>query len=148
MNIPNPLTPELQQRTNGIGRILALVGGVIMIAAPFLPWAYGRSALDNMTVLGYPSPMQFLFLVLAVLVVGLLLGSHFYPRLKSKRRVGWVRGAKSAATGALIYIVFIGWWWGAIWLAVAWALGAAIITLPISVIMIDRSPAMVSLQRN
>jgi hypothetical protein len=48
----------------------------------------------------------------------------------------------------LIYIVFIGWWWGAIWLAVAWALGAAIITLPISVIMIDRSPAMVSLQRN
>jgi branched-chain amino acid transport system permease protein len=107
MNIPNPLTPELQQRTKGIGRILALVGGVIMIAAPFLPWAYGRSALDNMTVLGYPSPMQFLFLVLAVLVVGLLLGSHFYPRLKSKRRVGWVRGAKSAATGALIYIVFI-----------------------------------------
>ena len=48
----------------------------------------------------------------------------------------------------LVYIVFIGWWWGAIWLTVAWALGAAIITLPISVIMIDRSPAMVSLQRN
>ena len=32
MRIPNPLTPELQQRTNGIGRILALVGGAIMIA--------------------------------------------------------------------------------------------------------------------
>jgi hypothetical protein len=48
----------------------------------------------------------------------------------------------------LIYIVLIGWWWGAIWLSIAWALGVLIVTLPISIIMIDRSPAMVSLQRN
>ena len=107
MKIPNPLTPELQQRTTGTGRILALVGGVIMIAAPFLPWAYGRSALDNMTVLGYPSPMQFLFLVLGLLVVGFLVGSHLYLKRRRKRRVGWVRGAKSAATGGLIYIALI-----------------------------------------
>ena len=54
-----------------------------------------------MTVLGYPSPMQFLSMVLGILIVGLLLGSHFYLKKKRKRRVGWVRGAKSAATGAL-----------------------------------------------
>ena len=48
----------------------------------------------------------------------------------------------------LVYIVLIGWWWGAIWLAIAWALGLLIVTLPISILMIDRSPAMVSLQRN
>ena len=107
MRIPNPLTPELQERTNGIGRILALVGGAIVIVAPFLPWAYGRDALDNMTVLGYPSPMQILSMVLGILVVGLLLGSQFYPKKKRKRRIGWVRGAKSAATGALVYIVLI-----------------------------------------
>jgi branched-chain amino acid transport system permease protein len=94
MKIPNPITPELQQRTTGTGRILALIGGAVMIAAPFLPWAYGRSALDNMTVLGYPSPLQFF-------------GSRLYHRQKRKRRVGWVRAAKSAATGGLVYILLI-----------------------------------------
>ena len=107
MKIPNPLTAELQQRTQHSGYLLGLVGGAIIIAAPFLPWAYGRSALDNMTVLGYPSPMQFLSLVLGVLVVGLLLGRTFYAKKKRRRRVGWVRGAKSAATGALIYLLLI-----------------------------------------
>jgi uncharacterized membrane protein YccF (DUF307 family) len=48
----------------------------------------------------------------------------------------------------LVYIVFVGWWWGAIWLAIAWVLGLLIVTLPISILMIDRSPAMVSLQRH
>ena len=107
MRIPDLVTPELQERTNGVGRILALAGGAIVILAPFLPWAYGQSALDNMTVLGYPSPMQFLSMVLGILVVGLLVGSHFQPKKKRKRRIGWVRGAKSAATGALVYIVLI-----------------------------------------
>ncbi len=106
MRMPEIITAELQQRTNGLGRIMALAGGVIVIIAPFLPWSYGQSALDNMTVLGYPSPIQFLSMVLGILIVGLLLGSHFYPK-KRKWRVGWVRGAKSAATGALIYIVLI-----------------------------------------
>jgi branched-chain amino acid transport system permease protein len=107
MRIPDIVTPELQQRTNGLGRIVALVGGVIVILAPFLPWSYGRSALDNMTVLGYPSPLQVLSLVLGVLVVGLLVGSQLWARKKRRWRVGWVRGAKSAATGALIYVVLI-----------------------------------------
>jgi len=107
MKIPNPITPELQQRTTGTGRILALIGGAVMIAAPFLPWAYGRSALDNMTVLGYPSPLQFFFLVLGLLVVGFLVGSRLYHRQKRKRRIGWVRAAKSAATGGLVYILLI-----------------------------------------
>jgi branched-chain amino acid transport system permease protein len=107
MRIPDLVTPELQQRTNGIGRILALVGGAIIILAPFLPWSYGREALDNMTVLGYPSPMQFLSMLLGIIVVGLLVVSPIYLKKKRKRRVGWVRGAKSAATGALIYIVLI-----------------------------------------
>ncbi len=107
MRIPDLVTPELQERTNGIGRILALAGGAVVIVAPLLPWAYGRSALDNMTVLGYPSPLQFLSMLLGVLVVGLLVGSHFYLKKKRKRRIGWVRGAKSAATGALVYILLI-----------------------------------------
>ena len=34
MRIPDLVTPELQERTNGIGRILALAGGAIVIVAP------------------------------------------------------------------------------------------------------------------
>lgn len=48
----------------------------------------------------------------------------------------------------LLYVVLVGWWWGAIWLVIAWFLGVLIITLPLSIMMIDRSPGMVSLQRN
>lgn len=36
---------------------------------------------------------------------------------------------------------------GAVWLAIAWALGAAIITLPISIWMINRAPEVITLQR-
>ena len=47
-----------------------------------------------------------------------------------------------------IYILLVGWWLGAIWLGIAWALGLLIVTLPISILMIDRSPFLVSLERN
>lgn len=107
MRIPQIVTPELQQRYGKLGRLLALIGGAIVIIAPFLPWAYSRRALDNMTVYGYPSPMQLLSLVLGLLVVGLLVGGQVYTKKKRRRRAGWVRGAKAAGTGALIYIVLI-----------------------------------------
>ena len=107
MNIPQIITPEVQDRYGNLGRLLALIGGAIAILAPFLPWSYGREALDNMTVLGYPSPMQFMSMVLGILVVGLLVGGRVYTKKKDRRRVGWVRGAKSAATGALVYILLI-----------------------------------------
>jgi uncharacterized membrane protein YccF (DUF307 family) len=37
---------------------------------------------------------------------------------------------------------------GAIWLSIAWAFGILLITLPLSIWMIDRSPTIISLQRN
>ena len=107
MRIPNPITPELQQRAGGLGRLLALIGAATMVAAPFLPWSYGRSALDNMTVLGYPSPLQTLSLVLGLLVAALLVGGRLFTKKRRRYRVGWVRGAKSAATGSLVYVGLI-----------------------------------------
>jgi uncharacterized membrane protein YccF (DUF307 family) len=37
---------------------------------------------------------------------------------------------------------------GAVWLCLAWAVSLLIVTLPLSIWMIDRSPAVISLQRN
>ena len=42
--LPTLITPELQQRYGGVGRVVALVGCVITIAAPFLPWAWSGDA--------------------------------------------------------------------------------------------------------
>ncbi|MBA3529473.1 MAG: branched-chain amino acid ABC transporter permease [Propionibacteriaceae bacterium] len=105
--IPVLVTPERQQRTSRPGRLLAHVGGGILVAAPFLPWAYGAAALDDMTVLAYPSPLQFFGLALGLLITGLLAASALGSPGRMRRRVGWVRGAKAASTGALIYLVLI-----------------------------------------
>ena len=64
--LPTLITPELQQRYGGVGRVVALVGCAITVAAPFLPWAWSGDALDNMTLAGYPSPLQVIALVLGV----------------------------------------------------------------------------------
>jgi uncharacterized membrane protein YccF (DUF307 family) len=46
-----------------------------------------------------------------------------------------------------IYFVLIGWWFSAIWLAVAWALHVTIIGMVIGFWMFNRVPAVVSLAR-
>lgn len=42
----------------------------------------------------------------------------------------------------------LGLLFGAVWLVAAWVISLLIITLPLSIWMIDRSPAIISLQRN
>ncbi|HET9649571.1 MAG TPA: branched-chain amino acid ABC transporter permease [Microlunatus sp.] len=105
--LPKLITPEVQQRYGGIGRIIALVGAGISILAPFLPWAWGRDALDNMTLLGYPSPLQLIGLIQGVLIAGLLIAGRLIKPERLPWRIGWVRGAKAGATGLLLYIVLI-----------------------------------------
>ena len=46
-----------------------------------------------------------------------------------------------------LYFVLIGWWFSAIWLAVAWALHVSIIGMLIGFWMFNRVPAIVSLRR-
>jgi uncharacterized membrane protein YccF (DUF307 family) len=46
-----------------------------------------------------------------------------------------------------IYFVLIGWWFSAIWLAVAWALHVSIIGMLIGFWMFNRTAAIVSLRR-
>jgi branched-chain amino acid transport system permease protein len=107
MRVPTLVTPELQQRMGGTGRLLALAGGVLLILATLLPWSYGRQALDDMTVLLYPSVLQTFALLLGVVVVAFLVLDRLVKPGPKRKRVGWVRGAKAASTGALIFVALI-----------------------------------------
>ncbi|HEY5847125.1 MAG TPA: branched-chain amino acid ABC transporter permease [Microlunatus sp.] len=100
----NFVTPELQQRAHRPARVVALVGGALLVIAPFLPWAYSSAALDDMTFLGSPSPLQILGLVLGLLVVVLVVGSLLAAPKKWRRKPAWIRGAKAAGIGSLVYI--------------------------------------------
>ncbi len=46
-----------------------------------------------------------------------------------------------------IYFLLIGWWFSAIWIAVAWGLSASIIGLPISFWMFNRVGSVLTLAR-
>lgn len=47
-----------------------------------------------------------------------------------------------------LYFLLIGWWFGAVWLVAAWAIGLLIITLPITFLMYNRTSAVMTLQRH
>jgi branched-chain amino acid transport system permease protein len=100
------ITPERQQRLDPIGRWIGIAGGVVLAGSALLPWAYSFRALDGMTLIGYPSPLQYCGMVLGLLVAGLIICSRLI-KPRGKIKAGWVRGAKSAATGALVFIAII-----------------------------------------
>jgi branched-chain amino acid transport system permease protein len=106
ITIPRLITPERQRRSDPAGRWLAIAGGVVLAASAFLPWAFSFKALDGMTLVGYPSPLQYFGMVLGLLVAGLIICARLI-KPRGKIRVGWVRGAKAAGTGALVYMALI-----------------------------------------
>ena len=105
MKLPS-LSSSLPAGSARSGRLAALGGGALLMVTPFLPWAYSSVALDDMTVYAYPSPLQFFALALGVLVVVLLLADGWFG---SRRRESssWVRGARAASTGALVFLVAV-----------------------------------------
>lgn len=102
MKLPRLITPELQRRTNRLGFLIGMAGGVITVVAPFLPWAWDGDALDDMTVAGYPSPLQFIALAFGVLIVGLLLATRLIKRQEAAvaGRLGpWCEGRGRRSAG-------------------------------------------------
>lgn len=107
LGLPPLITPERIQRAEPFAWIVAVVGGALIVIAPFLPWAYDDAALDDMSVAFYPSVLQFLAMALgAVIVAGTLL-DRLRPQRRGSRAPGWRRGARAAATGALVYLGLI-----------------------------------------
>jgi branched-chain amino acid transport system permease protein len=96
-----------QQRFHPLGRPVAIVGGVVLLASAFLPWSYAFQALDGMTLIGNPSPLQICGAVLGLLAAGLAAAAGV-ARVRDRRaRASWVRGAKAAGTAALVFVVLI-----------------------------------------
>lgn len=46
----------------------------------------------------------------------------------------------------LAWFALVGWWLGQAWVAVAWALAASIIGMPLAVIMLNRLPEVIALR--
>lgn len=100
--------------------------------------------------------------VLCITIIGLPLGLFMLNRMP---QVATLKPARTnllvTATGEIvhlnvpqvpflvraIYFVLIGWWFSAIWLAVAWALHVTIIGMLVGFWMFNRVPAVVSLAR-
>jgi branched-chain amino acid transport system permease protein len=97
----------LQERWHSLGRIVAIAGGVLLLASAFLPWAYSFRALDGMTLIGNPSPLQICGAVLGLLAAGLAAAAGVVRSDPRRPRPGWVRGAKAAGTGALVFVVLV-----------------------------------------
>jgi uncharacterized membrane protein YccF (DUF307 family) len=47
----------------------------------------------------------------------------------------------------VLYFVFVGWWFSAFWIAIAWLLAVLIVTLPLAVMMYNRLPAVTTMHR-
>lgn len=47
-----------------------------------------------------------------------------------------------------VWFIFAGLWLSSVWLSIAWALSLTIVLLPLSIVMIDRLPAVLTLERN
>ncbi len=107
MRRPSLVTPALQERHGSRGRLLALVGAALLVVSGLLPWAYSFDALDGMTLELNPSPLQVMGIVLGLLVLAGLLGPRALPHRRGRPRVGWSRGARATAVGALVFTLLI-----------------------------------------
>lgn len=100
--------------------------------------------------------------VLSVTIIGLPLGLWMLNRLPQVTTLaapdqryivtsaGQVISANAAGAPFLlraVYFVLVGWWFSALWLALAWALSASIIGLPIGFWMFNKVPGVITLGR-
>ena len=67
-------------------------------------------------------------------------GDVTYVELGHERQRPWWQRA--------VYFLVIGWWFGAIWLALAWLIGLLIITLPLTFWMYNRVSGVMTLHRH
>jgi uncharacterized membrane protein YccF (DUF307 family) len=100
--------------------------------------------------------------VLCVTVIGLPLGLYMLNRLPQVVTLKPSRGNLALSSSGQIvevavrqrpfllralYFVLIGWWFSAIWLAIAWALHVSIVGMVVGFWMFNRTAAIVSLRR-
>ena len=137
-----PFSDQRLQQLQVPARIAGAAGLLLVAGSVFLPWAYRRQALDDMTYWAAPSPLQWHFLALglagAALFLVPLLGRSRLRRWA--RVVAWNSAARTAAIGAaaaaVLAVVAIALESGGlvntepgVWLALAGAAVAAVASL-------------------
>ena len=100
--------------------------------------------------------------VLCITVIGLPLGLYMLNRLPQVVTLKPSRGNLALSSSGQIveigvrqrpfllralYFVLFGWWFSAIWLAIAWALHVSIVGMVVGFWMFNRTAAIVSLRR-
>ena len=89
-------------------RWVGVAGGLAVMAAAFLAWAYLPHAVDDVTFYGSPSLLQWLGFALGLITVAcLVLGPVVATKApaKARRLLNFNRGARAAALASLIYQV-------------------------------------------
>lgn len=66
-------------------------------------------------------------------------GTTIFKEASIGQRPFWIRA---------LWFIVVGWWLTAIWLTLAWVISLLVITLPISIMMIDRAPGILTLQKH
>ncbi len=114
ITLPTIVTPAMQKAHMRKARLVGIGSALLFALSAFLPWAYRRDALDNMTVLLNPSPLQWMGFSLAIVHIIALTGSVFASRIARVRgqtkllhRFDWNRAAHAGAAGMLIYILAV-----------------------------------------
>ncbi|MFZ0530527.1 MAG: branched-chain amino acid ABC transporter permease [Propionicimonas sp.] len=94
------ISDETKVRFRYPARALGIVGTLAMIASIFLPWSYGHGALDDTGFYGAPSPLQWFFALLPIMVL-LLLAVPLVGKARLGRYAKAVAWNTSAKTGAI-----------------------------------------------
>ena len=99
-----PIPGETLQKLQLPARLAGIAGSVLMAVSVLLSWSYDPASLDDMSIAMAPSPLQWHYLVLALL--GLL--AFAVPMLGRKRLgrlarlAGWNAAARTAAGGGAV----------------------------------------------
>ena len=93
-------------RSNRPAIITSAAAIAMLVVSTFLPWTYNPAILDDLTVLGYPSPTQLMLVALAVFAAGLV--ALRLPRADRWRRLfGRQSGLRRLSVGILAFVVLV-----------------------------------------
>lgn len=86
--------------------LLGIVGSLLLIASAFLPWTYDPALLGNVTIVGYPAPVQLMAIALGLLASFMTLVRKG-PLARLGRHLGSPSGLKRLGIGSLVFMLLV-----------------------------------------
>jgi uncharacterized membrane protein YccF (DUF307 family) len=109
--------------------------------------AIGVGWILAMTIVGLPLAFMIFNRIPAIMT---LRGRTLTYEASVRGGVTYLEGHKPSQRSLglrAVYFVLVGWWLGAIWMGLAWLIGLLIITLPLSIWMMNRVGGVMTLLR-